>query len=565
MSSLSLSKNVARRPFGYLYPFKSLFEKAHIDFEQMIEIIQLKSRVLGRTEQEQLEKARARKRKFKMTAQTTLKKTNEDSSFFSTAKAISYLITSLFIMFYGFLFTDPRTTLSIIFTVGFVMQFLGMITSFPFLILDTKDFTVLATKPIDKRTIAAAKTTLATLYMIFSSGAIYAFTFIPFIYKGHLEILPFMLLSVVLSNLVCVGLAYLLYGMVLKFYDGEKLKDLIAMFQIALTIFIMVGYQLIAQLQNIVDVASGVTFSWWHLLIPPLWFSNLSATLLNTQTLVPGLLCGALIFLFLLIHFTLTGKLLEENLGKMLSDGEAHRNSYHRKVALLEKLGRIIYKDSQDLAFFMLGYSISTNDRKMKQTIYPMYVSMLILPAIMLFNAWREHEENLFQVFSENSWLIFFLYLSGVTIGSVVLYVKRSENAKGAWVYEVLPIESKRRAYKAVAANMILRYVALPMAIFVILMLFLVGFSGLWGLLCIFTFTLLTTFATLKTEQITWPFSYDLNYSEAKKGILVLLNLLALGLYVGLHAICQYLLAPFGVPLLWVFTCIATYFLWKKI
>lgn len=550
-------KTAKKKQLFYLYPFRAIYEKFGVNFDQMIEIVELKSKILGRTEQAQAMNRAKNKKK----AEKPLK----DVGFFSWAKAISYLVTSLFIMFYGFILEAPTTMLSVIFTVCFVMQFLAIVTSFPVLILDTKDYTILTTKPIDTKTISAAKTTVATLNMLCTTGTLYGFTLVPFIFKGMWSIVPLMLVAIVLSNLICVALSYLLYGLVLKFYDGEKLKDILSGFQIVLTIFIMVGYQLVAQLQRIVNTAAEVHFSWWHLLVPPLWLSNFSATLLGGKFLLPGLLCGGVIALFIGLHFSFSGRLLEENLSKMLGEGESKRGSYLIKLGFWERIARFIYKDKQDQAFFLLGYSVSTNDRKMKQTIYPMYVSMLILPALMIFNAWRENPQNLQAVFVKNSWLVFTLYLAGLTIGSIVLYVKRTEKPQGAWVYETLPIGSKRRAYKAVAMNMILRYVCFPMLLFCGIIGYLAGPTYWLGLCLIFTFTLLVTFYTLKSEPIDWPFSYDLAYAESKKGIMILINLLAMGCFIGVHALCQYLLAPFGVPILLVLTILMTAILWRRI
>jgi hypothetical protein len=401
--------------------------------------------------------------------------------------------------------------------------------------------------------------------MICTSGTIYGLTIIPFIWKGLWSVLPLMLVAIVISNLVCVALSYLLYGLVLKFYDGEKLKDLISIFQIVLTVFIMIGYQLVAQLQNVVNLSAKVQFSWWHLLAPPLWLSNFSATLIGSETFIPGLLSGAMILILLGIHFFFTGRLLEENLSKMLSEGETKRGKYQLKLAFQERLAKLIYKDTQEQAFFILGYSVSANDRKMKQTIYPMYVSMLILPAIMIFNAWRDIPQPLQMVFDQNSWLIFSLYFAGITIGNVVLYVKRTESPAGSWVFNTLPICSQRKAYKAVALNLILRYVVVPIVLFAAVIAYFAGIDHLVGLMIIMVFTIFVTLITLKSESIDWPFSYDLSYAEGKKGIVIIRNIVALFCFVGLHALCQYLLAPFGVPILLVVTTLATAILWKRI
>lgn len=550
----------AKQPYRYLKPFRGLYEKMGVNFDQMLEIIELKSQLLIRTEI-------AQKRQSKKQKETDLETQalNKHASLFSPMRAFSYMLTSLFIMLYGFLLESPSTGLSLIFSVCFVMQFLSVITSFPILILDTKDITILTTKPLSTKTIAAAKTTLATLYLCFTSGTIYSFTFIPFIYKGYYNVLPPMLLSVVLSNLVCVALAYLLYGLVLKFYDGEKLKDIISGFQIVMTVGVMLGYQVIAQIQNIINTAAEVHFEWWHVLIVPFWFANVSSLFLSPDSVVPALISFGLIVMVIVIHFTLTGKMLEENLNKMMRDGETKRSGYNRKLALQTHLASLIYKESLEKAFFLLSYSISVNDRKMKQTIYPLYVSMIILPAIMILNAWRDQHLPIRQLFAHVPWLVFTLYFTGLTIGSVVIYVKRTEKPQGKWLFDTLPIASKRRAFKAAALNIVLRYIAVPMLLFCSLFLYWAGFKHLIDLILIFGFTLLTTVFNLKSEQVDWPFSYELSYAEGKRGMLILINLAGGLLFVVLHVLLAYFLAPIGVIVLTLATYLATYLIWRRI
>lgn len=546
--------------YQFLNVLRPLYEKAGVDFDQMLQIIRLKGKILGRTEQAQLVKNKKKKEGSLAASQP-----EKERGLFSMGKAFSYLFTSAFLMLYGFIFNSPTTVLSLLFTVCFVMQFLGIITSFPVLILDTKDYTILATKPVSSKTIAAAKTTVATLYMILTSGTIYSFTFIPFIVKGNYEILLPMFIAVILSNLICVALAYMLYGIVLKFYDGEKLKDILSGFQIVLSIVVMLGYQVIAQLQNIVNAGVVIKFSWWHLLVIPMWLADFSGIFISSESFMPGLISLLLILTLVGIHFIFTGSILEKNLSKMLSEGEVKRSSYERKLAFQTWLAKRIYKNPQEQAFFILGYSISSNDRKMKQTIYPLYVSMLILPAISILNAWRSSKAPLSVIFNESRWLIFSLYFAALTIGSVVLYAKRTEKPTGAWIYQTLPIASQKKAYKAVTLNLALRYVVVPMTLFSLLILALAGPQHLLNLIVIFAFTLLSTFATIKSEKIEWPFSYDLTYSEGKKGILIIANLVAVMIFVGIHAACLYLLAPFGVPILALVTILASILLWKSI
>jgi ABC-type uncharacterized transport system ATPase subunit len=60
-----------------------------------------------------------------------------------------------------------------------------------------------------------------------------------------------LLFFLVLTNLFVIVLTSLVYFVILRFFDGEKLKDIINYIQIILTIVLMLGYQLVGRLLDI--------------------------------------------------------------------------------------------------------------------------------------------------------------------------------------------------------------------------------------------------------------------------------------------------------------------------
>lgn len=522
--------------FQWLRHLKKLYEHFGIDFEKMLVIMELKTKMLTRGWQSQV----LRKKKSDDSSGKD-PKADKDISLFNWGKSISYAFCSLFLMVYGFLFSDPGLALSICFLVCFVMQFLGVITDFPVIILDTKDSTILATKPVDTKTISAAKTTLAVIYMAINTVSLYSLIFIPFIVKMKWSIVVMMALAIPLSNLICVALAYYLYGMILKFFDGEKLKDMVSGFQILLTVLIMVGYQVVLRITDLVNLTAPLKFAWWHLLIPSYWLTYFT-TMFSTDTAYPALTVGlaatAIIFTILLLHFLVTGQILEDNLNKMLSDGEKKRGLYELKLHWQQVISKTIFKkDHEAQAFYMLGYSVSGNDRKMKQTIYPLYVSMLIAPIIIFINMGDNYAYNMFRIMKEAPLVVLSLYFCAVATSSVVFYAKRTENPKGSWVYDVLPIQNINSAYIGSVFGLCSKFVWPPMLVISLMTFALGGMAILDDLILINASVCLMVTLSMLMDRITWPFSMDIGQNEAKDFAITFALFAMPFLFAGIHAL----------------------------
>lgn len=503
--------------FQWLKPFKNTYESFGVDYDKMLVIMELKTKMLTRGWQSQV----LNKKKNK---EDNLNKTSNDEkdlSLFNWGKSISYAFCSLFLMVYGFYFSDPGLALSICYLVCFVMQFLGVITDFPVIILDTKDSTLLATKPVDTKTISAAKTTLTVIYMAINTISLYSLIFIPFVVKMKWSIVLMMALAIPLSNLICVALAYYLYGMILKFFDGEKLKDVVSGFQILLTVLIMVGYQVVLRVTDLVNPNATLQFSWWQLLIPSYWLTYLT-TIFSPEVAYPafsvGLTAAAIITVVLLLHLLVTGKILEDNLNKMLSEGEKKRSFYELKLKAHQAISKAIFRrDREAAAFYLLGYSVSGNDRKMKQTIYPLYVSMLIAPILIVINLGSDYGFNLFRMMRELPLMVLCLYFCAIATSSVVFYAKRTDHPKGSWVYDILPIKNMSSAYIGAVLGLCAKFLWPPMFVLSLLTLFLGGLAVLDDLILINAFVCLMAALSMLMDHIAWPFSMEIGQNDSKR------------------------------------------------
>ena len=149
----------------------------------------------------------------------------------------------------------------------------SLISDFSSVLLDIRDKVRLNTKPVSNRTIHAAKFFHVAIYLTLLTGAFISIPAIVFLFtKGFIYFLLFIIV-ILLIDLLVLAFTALIYMLVLRFFDGEKLKDIINYMQILLAVGVVVGYQIIIRLFDVVDFEYVYDFSWWHVLLPPIWFS----------------------------------------------------------------------------------------------------------------------------------------------------------------------------------------------------------------------------------------------------------------------------------------------------
>ena len=84
-----------------------------------------------------------------------------------------------------------------------------------------------------------------------------ALTAIPLVVGIFMQGIVFFILTVfelVLINIFIVVLTAILYIVILQFFDGEKLKDLINYVQIGLSLVLMIGYQFLIRSFELVNL-----------------------------------------------------------------------------------------------------------------------------------------------------------------------------------------------------------------------------------------------------------------------------------------------------------------------
>ena len=164
--------------------------------------------------------------------------------------------------------------MSLVFGMIIFIIMTSMISDFSTVLLDVRDKNILNTKPINGRTISAAKIMHVMIYMTVITGAFVAIPLLVSLVRHGIIFSIVFFLDLVVTLLFVVVLTALIYLFVLRFFDGERLKDIINYVQIMLSVGVIVGYQIFIQSFNVIDFDIIYSFSWWHVFIPPLWYGQ---------------------------------------------------------------------------------------------------------------------------------------------------------------------------------------------------------------------------------------------------------------------------------------------------
>lgn len=421
---------------------------------------------------------------------------------------------------------------------GFFMFVIGssFITDFAYVLLDVKDKNLLGITGVSSKTINAAKITNILIYMTKISLAYGGAGIIVSLRYGIVFTVVF-ILEIILINLFMVLITAFIYYLVLKFFNGEKLKDIINGVQIFLTVGIMVMYQIIGRLFNVLEVESTFTVTkWWQGLIPSLWFAApleiVESGKINNTLIMLTILAVLAPLVSILIYFKIAKK-FEDYIQKL------NNNTYKGKdkIPFSFRIGNLICRSNTEKSFFNFTVNIIKSERNFKLRTYPNLAMALIFPFIFLANTFDKYGNfTEWKTGMAHSNSFFTLYLGIFILAPVILMIKYSDQFKAAWIYKAVPIDDMasifKGAYKGVFYKMVLPVYILLSLIF----LWIFTLRILPQIIAIFLVIVILSLIALKAMDKHLPFS--ISFKDGGKmddlGVTILIFILS-GILGGMH------------------------------
>jgi hypothetical protein len=498
-----------------LKPFKGVFENMGINYDDLYHILWLKFTLDNR-----------RTSVMELGKQTSEKKEKKTGR---VAQHIMYVFFGL--MLIPILLMTESIYLSMSLYATLVLFFLlsSMISDYSTVLLDRRDQVMFLTRPIERKALSVARflhifsyVLVLLLELALPSVLVMGIRF------GIIAGLGLFIMSVLMS-LFSVVLTSCIYVLLLHFFNGEKLKDFINIFQVLFTVSITLGYQIVPRIMNI-SALTQIEFSMklWHVVVPPMWFAAPLAILIE-QEMQPALVAMSFLgigvpTILLFFYVRWIAPKFEGYLSKMNESGADKDHGKSLRENLVYRLASFVSQTDTERAFVLFSRKILTKERETKLRMYPGLVFAIGFPVI--FGIMNQYGGRV-QIRGNQSILLYF-YMTPIFLISMLVNIRYSESYRGAWIYKVAPFTKQNEMIRGVIKGFVISYI-LPIYICMGIIFYIVsGLIGLvyWGILIGLAMILLSIHIFMLDTK--YPFSEKFNPQNQKGKTLILFMLSSL-------------------------------------
>lgn len=470
------------------------------------------------------------------------------------------LMISVFIWVPFFTFYKMNIILGMI----IFMLLATMVADFSTILLDVKDKNILLPRPVDNKTLKISKTIHVFYYLIRITLAISGPSLLmSLIHYGPLFFLILLIEMVLICALVML-LTSILYFIILRVFDGEKLKDIINYFQIGLSIFMAVSYQFIGRMFDITQINVSFTPKWWNFIMPTAWFAAplniISENSYSAFYIALTALAVIIPILALVIYNKTVVPYFEQNLQKLNDNGGVRRRK-DSAFGVKKVVAKLICPDKKERAFYTFTRNMLASERKLKLQFYPSLSLGLVLPLIMIFitGNHKSFQQTIDSLHTGSSFL--WTYMSIAMVSLSINFISYSEKYRGAWIYKVLPVENPGIALKGAFKSVLLKFNIPLIGIMSIIFIILSGARIIPDVILMFSNMMLLSISFFKIASKELPFCRDFqnaqNGTNAGKSFLLML---ICGILAAIHFALKFV--PFGVTANIAVSVILTMLIW---
>ncbi len=292
--------------------FEGAFTKSGVEYNILRDIIQLKLTMDSRrVTNSALTSFNSKKRNSTM---GNRKRRNK-----STMLILGYLLVGFFI---SFLFATPvnlNVTVSLI--TALFLVFIGtlIISNYSTILLDTKDKNIILSRPVDSKTLSTARMIHLIYYLGMVSVALMIFPMICAGIKFSPIVSLILFVEILFLDILIIGIVTILYATILKFFDGEKLKDIINITQIILGILMFLFTQIPSYFSNYISELNKIKLHSWYIIIPSFWFESPFHLIYKDYNIiyVIGTILAIIVPIFVYSLCKILMPSFERNLGKL--------------------------------------------------------------------------------------------------------------------------------------------------------------------------------------------------------------------------------------------------------
>ena len=437
---------------------------------------------------------------------------------------------------------DIMTKMTVLFALIFVMLLTCFITDFSSVILDTYDRHIIGITDVKDITLNMAKIVHIVIYISIMSLSISAFSILMILMAYNIGFCLLFILCMILMDFLLIMMTSVIYYLLIKIFKGEKLKDVLNLFQIFMILVFSIMYYFITS--SLSDIQINYTFSInaYDLFIPFMWFASLFCVIfygkIQTLYIIMAILGIIVPILSILIYIKLTPA-FERNLDKLEQVSYNEKDSKSKKN-FVSKLANKICKNNEEKSFFEFIYTNLSRDREFKTRVYPTLASGIIMPLVLLIVTYDRSMsimEYLKSLSTTNNFLN--IYLAVILLQNCILLLKYSKEYEASFIYDVLPISKKKNIYSAEFKVIIIKLFVPVFIIIGIPYLILFKSKFIVHLLIAFVSTIFISMGTFRANDKSLPFSEDYAVTANTSNFLNIIKSIG---FVGVAVLLHYLI-----------------------
>jgi len=373
---------------------------------------------------------------------------------------IFYFLVGIFTAFSALRLFDFFGFAFLTFSVSMVLVAMAIIIEFNEIIINPEDAEILAHRPVDSRTYFWVKMVNLLFYMTsFGLALNLPPAFIGLEYTAAPFYFPVAYLMVAwLAHTATAFAMILLYALLVRWLNYERLKDVLAYTQVVFSFIVFVGYQFLLRLMPEMHKTrlGGV----WPYLTPPAWFAGLLGLITHPREEF-WLYAGLAVAVFLVLA-TLAARRLSLDYAQLtykLSQSARIREEASR-IGRSASYGasrflRFLVRDSAEAVGYLLVSRYIRRNRNMRMRIFPAFAMPLAVMGMFMLDG--ELTDPFVSPNLPVFMALFFLVYLAVFFHQIL---PTSDHWRAAWILNVAPVDNYGRLYVGAMKALTFKYVA---------------------------------------------------------------------------------------------------------
>jgi hypothetical protein len=535
-------------------PFRWFIEKSGADYNQFIQILKLKLIIDDRGT-------------FSLSAK-------KDNSLFK--QAVTLIFIGILLSFILNLIQSPFTFYYLGHTFIMVMMAMMIISEFSTVLLDTSDNAIIQPLPVKGNTLSLVRTAHVFIYLSFNAFCLSIVSIIIAFIKFGPGSGAAYIFSIILNVMLTLFIANILYLGIMHVATGEKLKNILLYFQIAIAILFMAGYQFGMRLID-GDTIRNLTISvnWYTYLIPPAFFSGFTSTLTSLDFNAMNLVFTIEAIAVPVAAIFLTSRYLTPEFNKKLLNLEQGDRSSKSLKGIsgnnlwFKLMSKLLVLDTEERASFKLMWQMAGRERLFKQILFPAFGYALIFIVLPFLT-----KGTTVQTLATTDRYLVILYSFAIVGAPMSVALLSGMNKNAAWIFKSIPLRKPSALFKGTIKAAFARYF-IPFYICIGIVI-----CWVWGIriapdvLIVLTSIYIFTLSMFYTQNQLFPFTIE---NSKPSGDTYIKGLLAIGLLTGygffhyflinLHPFANLFLIPFNIGLIFLLDRLLVYRIitWKSV